>query len=178
MFASLQAKLIALLAAMALSALGTWYITHRVDQAQYVELQNQYANAAIKAISDAAALDFAKDEAVGKIAIADMDARYILVESTKTIIKEVPKYVTPATDAAFPVPCGFVRVHDAAARGVTTDEVPNPPGKSDGDPCEFKASQVAELIADNYGAALLWRQQLVDLQAAVKAGQDIDNKDR
>lgn len=178
MFATLQAKLLALLGACLVTALSTWYVTHRVDEAQYLQLQNSYAQAETKAFADAALREFAKDDAVDKIAIADQSVRYQLVETTKTIVREVPKYVTPEVDAAFPIPCAFVRVHDAAARGITADQVPNPPGKSDADACEFKASQVVALIADNYGTALQWRQQLIDIQAAVTKQVELDNKDK
>lgn len=173
---SLQAKLIgAALAALLLIGVSA-YVTHRVDKSAYDELKLSYAQAAAKAVAKAQTKQDAKDDATDKIAIADVAEQQKIVYRTKTITKEVPVYVTEKTDAVFAVPCGFVRLHDAAARGIDPSQVENPAGKSDGDTCEFTTSQVASAIVDNYGTALGWRQQLIDLQAAVRAEVEIDNQ--
>ena len=91
----------------------------------------------------------------------------------ETTIKKVPVYVTRETDARFPVPCGFVRLHDAAALGADPDTVPNPPGKSDGDACEIASSAVATAVVDNYALANKWREQLIGWQAWAKAQEAV-----
>jgi len=81
------------------------------------------------------------------------------------IQREAPRYVTPSTDAAYPLPVGFVRLHDAAATSV----LPGPPGPADAQASAVKASDAAGVIADNYGAcheAIVQLNTLIDrLQA-------------
>ncbi len=48
-----------------------------------------------------------------------VDRVQVVRERGDTITKEIPVYVTPTADAACAVPVGFVRIHDAAAAGVT-----------------------------------------------------------
>jgi len=66
------------------------------------------------------------------------------------IQRETPRYVTPSTDAAYPLPVGFVRLHDAAAAA----HLPGPPGPADAQASGVKASDAALVIADNYGTCL------------------------
>lgn len=81
------------------------------------------------------------------------------------IQRETPRYVTPSTDAAYPLPVGFVRLHDAAAASV----LPGPPGPADAQASGVKASDAAIVIADNYGTchgAIVQLNALIDrLQA-------------
>lgn len=81
----------------------------------------------------------------------------------RDLVKEVPTYVTPAADAACPVPVGFVRVHDAAAAGVP----PTGPGADGADDAAsgIALSAVGQTVAGNYGTCREWRQQLLSLQA-------------
>jgi hypothetical protein len=46
----------------------------------------------------------------------------------RTIERKVPTHVTAEIDARFPVPVGFVRVHDAAALGLPSLMSMTPPG--------------------------------------------------
>jgi 2-methylcitrate dehydratase PrpD len=77
-------------------------------------------------------------------------------DTTQTMQREIPLYVTPATDRTFPLPVGFVRVHDAAATGV----LPGPAGDADATASDVTASQAATVIASNYGTCLEIREQL------------------
>lgn len=85
---------------------------------------------------------------------------------TRTIIKEVPRYVSRQADAGCRVPDGFVGVHDSAASGVP----PVPPAA--GQPYDAASgvdlSAVAVTVADNYGTCNAVRQQLLDLQRWVR----------
>jgi hypothetical protein len=65
------------------------------------------------------------------------------------------------------VPLGFVRLHDASARGVSP--VPLAPGESYDAPSGLKLSAVVTTIIDNYGAAQANSEQLSALQAWVRA---------
>ncbi|HTH15737.1 MAG TPA: hypothetical protein VL974_03725 [Magnetospirillum sp.] len=90
---------------------------------------------------------------------------------TKTIVKEVPRYVSAKTDAACVIPYGTIRLLDAAARGVPL--VPDASGKSDGDPSGVPLSAVVSAAAEDLGTGNETRQQLIDLQAWVRAQQAV-----
>lgn len=70
---------------------------------------------------------------------------------TRTILKEIPIYVTPEADRRFAVPNGLVRLHDAAALGVDPAALPNPTGEPDDAASEVAASAFGSAVADNYG---------------------------
>lgn len=99
-------------------------------------------------------------------------AQVQIVTRYKTLIKEIPSYVTPAVDAAFPIPWSLVRLHDAAARGLPdVSGIPLPAGAIDDSTSRFHASDLAAAVAINYEACHLDAQQLSDLQAWVRAQQ-------
>lgn len=83
-------------------------------------------------------------------------------EAAQTIIKEIPVYVTEASDSACVVPRGFVRLHNAAAAG---DRLPEPAGSPDAAPSGVALSAVAETVAGNYGSCRETAEQLIALQA-------------
>ena len=76
---------------------------------------------------------------------------------TKTLIKEVPKYVTVQADAKCVVPAGFVRLHDSAASG--SPSLPVGAGRSLDAPSGIELSAVAETLVTNYGTAYQWRAE-------------------
>lgn len=86
---------------------------------------------------------------------------------TITTIREVPVYVTAETDRRYPVPVGLVRLHDAAARGVSPSVVPDPAGRPDDAPSGVAASSLGETLAANYGSCLADLERFRDLQSWV-----------
>jgi hypothetical protein len=86
---------------------------------------------------------------------------------TNTELIEVPKYVTVKADSQCSVPRGFVRLHDGAAGNLPP--VPLTAGQSDDDPSGVELSAVADTITANYGTCNETRQQLIDLQAWIRA---------
>lgn len=72
------------------------------------------------------------------------------------IQRETPRYVTPDSDTAFPLPVGFVRLHDAAAAAI----LPGAPGPHDAQASTVEASDAAIVIAGNYGTCHAIREQL------------------
>lgn len=56
-----------------------------------------------------------------------VDRERIVYKQADTIIKQVPVYITPEADDQCAVPDGFVRVHDAAARGISLDAASGTP---------------------------------------------------
>jgi hypothetical protein len=91
-----------------------------------------------------------------KIITKYVDRVRVIHDTTQTLQREIPTYVTPATDRAFPLPIGFVRVHDAAATG----GLPGLARATDAEASDVTASRAADVIAANYGTCLEIREQL------------------
>lgn len=157
--------------AFALGFGGAWKIKDGIE----AEAQVASDNAAVKsANATAAAVQNEAKRAMAHQAEADaitegvdlsaVQAQTKIITNTVTLTREVPVYVTPQTDNRFPLPCGFIRLHDAAAAGadLAADPAafPNPAGKSDADACEIAASQAAGIIAANYGLARQWLNEV------------------
>lgn len=92
----------------------------------------------------------------------------VVEKAGKTIIKEIPVYVTAEADRACTVPAGFVRVHDAAATG---EPLPGPAGAADAAPAGIALSTVAGTVVDNYTSCRAIREQLIGLQSYVQEFQ-------
>jgi hypothetical protein len=84
---------------------------------------------------------------------------------TQTIIKEIPGAVTPQVDRDFPLPWGFVRVHDAAARGLDLSAVAEPPGVADASASSVRPSDALAAITANYGDCRADAAELAEWQA-------------
>lgn len=152
-----------------------WYLHHSgyssgvSDQATKDKLAH---DAEVVAAYKAGTLIQAKQDKVTH----DADVAYAvnhpkIVTVTQTIIKEVPAHVTPQIDAAFPVPCGAVRVFDAAALSADIDALPYPTGLNDAAACPIKASVLASAGASAIRAYIELSDQLVALQDWVTAQQ-------
>jgi hypothetical protein len=102
------------------------------------------------------------------IAVRDLRARDQIRIVTRRLIEKVPVYVTPQTDRAYPLPWGFVRLHDAAVRGDDLSAAAAGPGRPDDAPSDVAASEAAGVIVANYGGCRADRQRLADLQAWAK----------
>jgi hypothetical protein len=125
-------------------------------------MERDQAKAVVAAYADAAKHQADADKITHDRDVANAAGHQKIVTVTQHIIQKVPTYVTPETDNRFPLPCGFVRLHDAAASGVEAAAVPIPANLADGQQCPVTASYAASIIAGNYGLALGWR---ADLQA-------------
>lgn len=99
-----------------------------------------------------------------------VDRVRVVHDIAKQTASEVPRYVTPSTDRAYPLPVGFVRVHDAAATGA----LPGPAGPADADASPVAASTAATVIAGNYGTCHEIREQLTSLQEWVREQQALE----
>jgi hypothetical protein len=106
------------------------------------------------------------------------EARAIEIRTeTKEIIRRVPQILTPDVVARYPLPAGFVRLHDAAARG----DLPaphGPAGHPDDAPSAVTAADAATVIAGNYGNCNETAAELSALQDWVRAQQTVMNGDR
>lgn len=110
-----------------------------------------------------------------KSAVTEASAQERIVTQTRTVIKEVPTYVTPAQDARGCVTYGLVRVLDAASQGVGPADLGLPAGQSDDACSPLKASDLAAGVAENFGIARQNAQQLDGLIADVRARVEAAN---
>lgn len=99
-----------------------------------------------------------------------VDRVQVIEQAGKTIIKEVPVYVSEAADRACPVPAGFVRLHDAAAAGLPP---PGRAGATDAAPSGVALSAVAGTVAGNYSSCNANAEQLSQLQELLVKYQSI-----
>ena len=93
------------------------------------------------------------------------------VDRIKVIEKERIVYATKTNEILndkiindYPVPNGFIRLHNSAAEGT----IPEGPRNSDEEPSTFKINQVAETVIDNYIGCRENTEQLQALQSWVK----------
>lgn len=139
-----------ILAALLLAALAVivW------QRHQTTDMSSRLASAQADTI--AALFDASAARLDMKIVTQYVDRVRVIHDTTQTLQRKIPTYVTPTTDRAYPLPIGFVRVHDAAATG----GLPGPPRDTDATASDVTASQAATVIASNYGTCLEIREQL------------------
>lgn len=145
-------------AVMALLAGGWWYGHLRYNAGQ-ADTQAEWDKAvAAQKAADAAVKP--KQEAITERVVTKyVDRIKVVREKGKTIIQEVPRYVTSAD---CPLTGGFRVFHDAAAAG----EVPDPATIADAAP--VPATVAASTIASNYGTCHETAATLIALQEWVK----------
>lgn len=83
----------------------------------------------------------------------------------RTITERIPVYVTPEIDRDYPVPVGFVRLHDAAAAGGSAPTLSDRPGEPADAPSGIPLSAVADTVTGNYAGC-------ADDRARLKGWQD------
>lgn len=103
-------------------------------------------------------------EATVKVVTRYVDRVRTVREAGDTIIKEVPIYVTAQSDAACTLDHGFVRLHDAAAKGI----IPDPAGPADAAAAGVALSTAAATVASNYTRCRENAEQLTALQDWVR----------
>lgn len=107
----------------------------------------------------------AGQEMVKKNAVAFAESQQKIEIRTKTIIKEVVKYVPQSADAAAPINVGFVRIFDAAASGAPDPAaVSIAPGQPNDAPSDVRLSEVAAVSVFNAGVCAANAEQLKALQ--------------
>ncbi len=89
---------------------------------------------------------------------------------TKEVIRYVPQILTPDIDHRYPLPVGFVRVHDAGVAG-DLSTLSKPAGEPDDAPSDVTASEAAVVIAANYGSCAETSGRLIALQDWVNQQQ-------
>jgi len=102
-------------------------------------------------------------QATVKVVTQYVDRIQIVREKGDIIIQEIPVYVPVQADAACTINSGFVRLHDAAAKG----ELPEPAGDADASAAGLALSTVAGTVAANYQTCHENAEQLKALQGWV-----------
>ena len=153
-------KPLALIALMlGLVATGYAWKAHNAAQAEKI--------AWLTAEAGRLATELGREKVNVKVVTKYVDRVQVVQGRTRTIIKEVPVYVTPAADAGCTITDGFVRVHDAAATGIVPESTGNPDAPAPG----VALSTVAETVTENYGTAHEIAEQLKALQDWIRAQQ-------
>jgi hypothetical protein len=117
-------------------------------QARLDALQRAQADAARRAVAVARA----QDRVAAGVGLRQRQEVERIRVQTRTLIERIPVYVTPETDARFPLSDRLVRLHDAAARGVELPAVADPAAGALDPAPDVSASDLAAAVAANYGA--------------------------
>lgn len=83
---------------------------------------------------------------------------------TRTLIEKVPQYVPSDADRDCTVPVGWVRLHDAAAQGLSS-----PAGGPEQAASGVPLSAVAATVVANYGIAYDWKAEALGWRDWYKA---------
>ncbi|WP_443747253.1 hypothetical protein [Asticcacaulis solisilvae] len=105
------------------------------------------------------------------------EARAVHIRTvTREIVRRVPQILPPDVAARYPLPAGFVRLHDAAARG-DLPATGGPAAQPDDAPSAVTAADAAAVITGNYGSCSETAARLSALQDWVRAQQALMNGD-
>jgi hypothetical protein len=154
----LKLSLFAVAAAAAGGFAGGWQVHAWRDGAA----ETRAAQAVVKTVQRQAAASQA-------IAVADQRAQDRIRTVTRTLIERIPTHVSQQADARFPVPWGFVRLHDAAAVGDDLSAATAGPGRPDDAASDVAASRAAAVVVVNYGACRADQARLAELQTWAKS---------
>lgn len=145
----------ALMIGLALGAAGTWKLRDWMAAEAALKQTRADLRAAIVVGRRAqAAAVITQDVGVG-VETARVRTRIVY----QTITERVPVYVTPEIDRDYPVPVGFVRLHDAAATG-SAATLPDGAGEPADAPSGVPISAVATTVVGNYASCADDRSRL------------------
>jgi len=140
-------------------------LMHRLDEGRYQKLVATQARAQTKAVEHARVVEQAQTQVAVRAAGSAAAAQERIVTRTITLTREVPNAVATLVRDHPCVPVGLVRLHDAAAYGISPADVGLPADQPD-DACSAVAwPDFAAVIVENYGTARQNAQQLDDLIA-------------
>jgi hypothetical protein len=138
---------------------GAWWLRDQMAANAKLDSARKDTKAAVQVIkrTDQAAR---VTESVGaRVEKRAVEIRYI----TRTLIKEVPVYVTAEADRLYPVPVGAVRLHDLAAQG-SAPAIPDGSGEPVDTPSGVAMSAFVATVVDNYGVCREVRGQVIGWQ--------------
>lgn len=152
---------IALAVGVAVGGVGTWRVMSWRETAQQVKVVT-------KTIEKVKLQPVVTERVVTKYLKARGDSE----KHTQDLILEIPTHVTPETDAAYPVPCGFVRVFNGAWHG----PLPDPTRCPDGAASDVPLSAVSGAEAVNGGNYDKIANQLTALQDWIREQKALSDK--
>lgn len=153
------------LALLLVLAGGTAWWQHRAA------VDARAAAAAAQADAATAAWEASAANANVKIIEKFTDRVRVVHDTTHAIQQEIPRYVTPDADRRYPLPVGFVWVHDAAAAGVPLGDRPE---GADAPSADVTASAASAVIVGNYGICHETAEQLTALQDFVRTHLQVE----
>lgn len=121
----------------------------------------RHADYVAKQATQALVIRRAQERIVVQTEIRYRDRIQVIREKGDRIVEQVPIYITAEIDRRFPLPAGFVRLHDAAAIG----EPAGAPGDPDGEASAVAPSDAATIIAKNYTDCRRYAEQVRGWQA-------------
>lgn len=162
------APVVAALAAFALGFTGGYTYAWSRQEATIQRMKAETAETQKRAVEAARAQERAAAKITGAVETTSAEVQERVRVVYRTITRKVPVHVTPEIDRRYPLPCGFIRVLDAAAARVDPDRVSCGPGVPDDAPSDVTASEAGSNIAGNYGDATANAEQLRALQSWVR----------
>jgi hypothetical protein len=156
-----------------IASAGVGYTVYEVEQAQYVKLQLNYADAEAKAIKIATGIQHSQDliNQASAVAAAKDDQR--LADQRSSIPERIVEHV-PVTVACIPV--GLVRVLNGYASGHGTADLSIAPGQPDDACAAVSWRSLAADISDDYVSANKDADQLDALIANITQTDTITQK--
>jgi len=146
------------LACFLAGSLGTWRVMSWRAQAQQVRIVTRTVTQIVT-----------RDRITARVGADFETVRVRHGEETRNRIHEVPVHVTSQVDRDFPVPCGFVRVFNAATHG----PIPDPASCPDDAPSGVALSEVGQAESENAGQYDAVSDQLRALQDWVRQQQRV-----
>lgn len=139
---------------------ASWWVTSNYYDLKIADMKALHQAGIIIAQDAAAHKQADADKITSGVIAASLEARNGVLQGIIDNLRRTPIYVSPETDARFPLPCGFVRLHNAAvAGGADPSTIPLPAGATDASQCDVKASAAIGIIQDNYALALGWKAE-------------------
>lgn len=169
--------LIAMAAAVAMSAGTAWKVQDWRYGKRIAENLNVVHEQYQLAMQDKARIEqlrTEKTQAVMEAATLRQQEQEVV---TKTVTKEVIKYVQSDIAGKCDLPNQWVRIHDTAARGqVDLPDDRDSTAESDEDPSGITDIEALSTVTENYGTCQEIRNQLISLQEWVRANHGDDNE--
>ncbi len=176
LFTSLASKILAGVAIAAICFAAGGYAGYRWELGSYNSLKTQIANESIKNLQKGEELQKKLDETNKTIAVKEARTETKIVYKTKTIVKEVPIYVTKEIDRKFLMPCGLIRLRDAAILQTSPANLKASVCGRDDQASPIKASTLAQADAQLVGKYYLLETRYDALRSWAKQTMLLVNK--
>lgn len=145
----------ALMIGLALGGAGTWKVRDWMAAEAALKQSRADLRGAIRVGERTQAAAAISQDVGARVETARARTRIVY----QTITERIPVYVTPEIDSDYPVPVGFVRLHDAAAAG-SAATLPDGAGEPADAPSGVALSAVAATVIGNYASCTDDRSRL------------------